>query len=166
MRLATRISSPLLDRITDQARGARQKGTGLTWQGLCRDIKGRALDWFLGPDAFPLPLSWLSDHRRDASPLIGVSAVAVVRVKRSTFLYVRLYWMFPFSSIPVETYDWPSGASRRIMTPPEVPSSLRTILKCVRSSALIVMTYMNGLPVLSRMYGTHRISLYRVSYPW
>src|SRR2546428_6799443 len=45
MRLPTRILEPL-DRITDQAREARQEDARLTRQGLCRNIKGRARDWF------------------------------------------------------------------------------------------------------------------------
>src|SRR6059036_2945654 len=59
MRPHTRILYSLCDRITGEARGARQKTLGLTRRGLstpprkrarwgprlCRDIKGRALDW-------------------------------------------------------------------------------------------------------------------------
>src|SRR5438128_1734666 len=59
MRLQTRISYSLCDRITASARGARQEDTGLTRRGLstpprkrarwgprlCRDINVRALAW-------------------------------------------------------------------------------------------------------------------------
>jgi NAD(P)-dependent dehydrogenase (short-subunit alcohol dehydrogenase family) len=36
-----------MDRMTDQARGARQKDTAKTSQGLCDHIKGGALEWFI-----------------------------------------------------------------------------------------------------------------------
>src|SRR2546422_7948606 len=63
MRLPPRISEPLWDRITDQAREARQEDTALTSRALRRtgvpnarlwrvgveDIKGRALGWLARP---------------------------------------------------------------------------------------------------------------------
>src|SRR3989442_2397962 len=49
MRPQTWILYSLSDRITGQARGARQKDTVRTSQGLCRDIKGSALDWWSLP---------------------------------------------------------------------------------------------------------------------